>query len=187
MKPSPLNILIRLLFAALVALALTGCTLCKGLFLNAPGYTDQFRFESAEVGPAESLYEFMRPEQDLELGSKVKVIPTFVGLETMTMDEALQESPTQAFLILRNDSLIYEGYFDGYGPEDPMTSFSVAKTFTGCLLAIAMEEGHVKSLDEPVQKYLSDFPFDDVTIDHLVNHTSGLKFPAEWKIGRAHV
>jgi CubicO group peptidase (beta-lactamase class C family) len=58
----------------------------------------------------------------------------------------------------------------------------VAKTFTGCLLAIAMEEGYVKSLDEPVQKYLPDFPFDDVNSDHLVNHTSGLKFPAEWKM-----
>jgi CubicO group peptidase (beta-lactamase class C family) len=169
----------RLLLYGVLVLLLSGCTLGRRLFLNAPGYNDQFRFPAAELAPAPEPFAFKRPSDDLRLGERIRVVPTVLALGTESMEDYLRHSATQAFLIIRNDTLLYENYFRGIGPSDPVTSFSIAKTFVGGLVGIALEEGLIRSQQDPVQTYLPDFPFADVTIEHLLNHTSGLQFPAE--------
>jgi len=50
---------------------------------------------------------------------------------------------------------------------------SVSKTFTAVAILQLKEKGKLK-LDDPVNKYLPDFPYGDITIRHLLSHTSGL-------------
>ena len=50
---------------------------------------------------------------------------------------------------------------------------SVSKTFTAVAILQLKEKGKLK-LDDPVNKYLLDFPYGDITIKHLLSHTSGL-------------
>ena len=50
---------------------------------------------------------------------------------------------------------------------------SVSKQFTAMGIMILNEQGKLR-FDEPVQKYLNNFPYSDVTIRHLLTHTSGL-------------
>ncbi len=95
------------------------------------------------------------------------------------MEEYLNNSATQAFIIIRNDTVLYEQYFREISANHPVTSFSIAKTFVGAMISIALEEGSIHSLKDPVQRYVSDFPFEDVTLEHLLNHTSGIRYPAE--------
>lgn len=96
------------------------------------------------------------------------------------LDEQLSDSYTYAFLVIRNDSVLYERYFGAVTESTKLPSFSVAKSVTSTLLGIALAEGFIKSLDEPVTNYLpelrkQDQGFDAVTIQHVLDMRSGVK------------
>lgn len=84
-----------------------------------------------------------------------------------------------AFVIIKNDSLIHEQYWDGYGDTSHTNGFSIAKTYCSVLLGCVLKDGFIKNLDEPVGKYISDFNSGEkakITLRHLVTMTSGIDF-----------
>lgn len=97
------------------------------------------------------------------------------------LDSSLMSTQTAAFLVVRNDSLIYEQYFNGFTKDDLLPSNSITKSFTGTLLRIAFDEGRIKSLSEPMTNYIPellkrDSNFKRITIQHLLDMRSGLDF-----------
>ncbi len=100
-------------------------------------------------------------------------------------------------LVAKNGKLIFSkqyGYAD-FGKKiklDNQNTFqlaSVSKQFTAASILILFEKGLLK-LDDKVTKYYPDFPYEDVTIRHLLNHTSGLPqyfylAEKEWKKEKA--
>ena len=97
---------------------------------------------------------------------------------TVPLDQFLEEKNTTAFIVLHGDKILYEGYFNGSSREAIQTSFSVAKTFTAALVGIAIDEGYIAGLDEPMTTYIpelvqEDARFGDITIRHLVTMSSG--------------
>jgi CubicO group peptidase (beta-lactamase class C family) len=99
----------------------------------------------------------------------------------MPLDEYLQTTSTVAFLVIRNDSILFEKYYHGYYRERLANVFSVSKSVTSLLAGIAVEEGYIESVNDPVTKYVpelleSDPMFQQLTIEHLLNMRSGLKF-----------
>jgi hypothetical protein len=97
------------------------------------------------------------------------------------MDSFLAASGTQAFIVIQNDTIMYEGYFNGAKRDTMVTSFSMAKSFTSALVGIALAEGRIESVNDPVSKYLpelaaSDERFSNITIRHLLMMSSGLRF-----------
>lgn len=96
------------------------------------------------------------------------------------LDENLEGTNTNAFMVIKNDTIIYEKYFNEYDENSLLTSFSVAKSFVSALVGIAQEEG---LLDEnaPITTYLpellkQDKDFAKITVNHLLNMQSGIKF-----------
>ncbi|OYU96955.1 MAG: serine hydrolase [Bacteroidetes bacterium B1(2017)] len=86
---------------------------------------------------------------------------------------------TTAILVIQNDSILYETYFDGYDAKTVSNSFSMAKSFTGLLIGCALKDGYIKSLDEAIGMYVPEFtksPYDKITIRHLLMMSSGLDF-----------
>jgi CubicO group peptidase (beta-lactamase class C family) len=103
------------------------------------------------------------------------------GLRRQPLDEFLAESGTNAFLVLRGDKLLYERYFHGYRHDSIVTSFSVAKSFVSALIGIAIEERAIRSLDDPVTRYLPELlerdpRFGQITLRHLLSMSSGLRY-----------
>lgn len=87
------------------------------------------------------------------------------------------DTKTTAFLVFKDDTLLFEKYFEQHTPETVSNSFSAAKTVIGLLIGIALDEGKIKSLDEPVGNYVKSFQSDDkkeITIHHLLQMASGL-------------
>ena len=98
-----------------------------------------------------------------------------------SLDEFMSETGSTAFIALRGDELLYEEYYNGSSREATQTSFSVAKSFASTLLGIAIEEGHVGSVEDPVTEYIpelldEDERYGDITLRHLVSMSSGLKY-----------
>lgn len=96
------------------------------------------------------------------------------------LDSMLSGSNRYAFLVIRNDSIIYEFYNDKIMDTSLIHSFSVAKSYVSTLIAIAHEEGKIKSLNEPITNYLPelmdrDARFRKITIQHVLDMRSGIK------------
>jgi len=94
-------------------------------------------------------------------------------------ENTLKEFQAHAFAIIRNDSLIHEQYWDGFSDTSHTNSFSMAKTYCGILLGCALKDGYIKSLDEPVGKYIPEFSEGDkskITLRNLTTMTSGIDF-----------
>jgi CubicO group peptidase (beta-lactamase class C family) len=86
---------------------------------------------------------------------------------------------TTALVVIKNDSLLYEQYFDGYDKDKVSNSFSMAKSFTALLIGKAIQEGLIKDIDAPIGQFLPDFkvaPYDKISIKHLLSMSSGLDF-----------
>jgi CubicO group peptidase (beta-lactamase class C family) len=91
----------------------------------------------------------------------------------------MQSTKTAGVIVLVNGKVVHEEYGLGLKPADRWTSFSVAKSFTSTLLGAALKDGFIKSLDDPVTKYipgLKGSAYEGVTVRQLATMTSGVKW-----------
>jgi len=96
----------------------------------------------------------------------------------------LEDLETRAFLVYKGNALVYEEYWDEHDDKTVSNSFSVAKSIVSILLGIALDEGYIKSLDEPVAKYLKEFKSKNrqkITIRDLLTMSSGLDWTESGK------
>jgi len=108
----------------------------------------------------------------------------------MAFDDFLETNETVAFLIIQNDTIVYENYFKGYEKATVVPSFSMAKSILSILTGCAIDDGLIKSVNEPVTNYLSELEdngFDKVTIENplfnIYRKNSGS--PWEWNMTQA--
>lgn len=89
----------------------------------------------------------------------------------------LKELHSAAFVVIQNDSLLFEQYFDDWAADSTMNSFSIAKSYVSILTGIAMGEGRIQSVFQPVGDFLPEFKegcYKDITLWHLLTMSSGL-------------
>ena len=77
--------------------------------------------------------------------------------ETDRLKKANTDWGTIAYLIIKNDSIWFEKYYDGFGENSKSNSFSMAKSYVSGLMGKAIEQGYIKSLDQPVCDFLPAF------------------------------
>lgn len=144
------------------------------------GNSDYFdylnNFPSRPLNRAPATFYF---DEAPDEGHVAKVFETILNNEDF--DEFLEEMDTQAFIVIQDDAILYEKYFNGYERDTMLTSFSVAKSFTSALIGIAIEEGYIDGIDDPITDYLPeladrDARFRDITIRHLLMMAGGLDF-----------
>jgi CubicO group peptidase (beta-lactamase class C family) len=97
------------------------------------------------------------------------------------LDDVLRESGTVAFLVFRDGRLVDERYFHGYDRDATVTSFSVAKSFNSAMVGIAIEDGLIGGVNDPVTRYVPELlkrdpRFSRVTLRHLLSMSSGLRY-----------
>ena len=95
------------------------------------------------------------------------------------LNELLTQSDTQALIVIRDDTVVYEKYLNGAHRDTVFTSFSMAKSFTSMLIGIAIDEGLIKSIDDPVIKYVPELKgrgFDTLTIRNMLRMDTGIAF-----------
>ena len=89
---------------------------------------------------------------------------------------ALEKYKSVAYLVIKNDSIVHEEYWDHSTANTLDNSFSVAKSIVGLLTGIASDEGYF-SLDDSVGKYLPEFSKGmngELKIRNLLQMSSGL-------------
>ena len=99
---------------------------------------------------------------------------------TDSLRNHLERFHTVSFLIVQNGEIRYEEYWDGYDNEAKSNSFSMAKTIVTTLLASAIQDGHIKNLDQPISDFFPKYKKGlgaKVTVRDLSRMSSGL----DWK------
>jgi len=101
-------------------------------------------------------------------------------------DECLQyfkKTKTIAYLIIRNDSICFEQYWDGYTDTTHTNSFSAAKSIVSILAGIAIKEGKIKSVHQKVRDFvpsLSKGKDTLLTVEDLLTMSSGMGYAEDY-------
>ena len=93
------------------------------------------------------------------------------------VDAYMAEQRHSGLVIIHNGAIRMEEYGLGFKDDGRWTSFSVAKSLTSTLVGIALHDGDIESLSDPVSKYISGLKnsaYDDVTIEQLLTMSSGV-------------
>ena len=104
---------------------------------------------------------------------------------SLEFEDYNQKMGTAAYLVIHNDTIVGEKYYQDYSVNSSTNSFSMAKTFVSLMMAKAHEQGHIKSLEDKVIDYIPDLKGEfakDVKIIDLAAMTSGL----EWDEGTSN-
>ncbi len=154
-------------------ITMNSCKVGRFFIFNFADINDHKKFPNRELTASAKTFEFLTP-----IAPKSPKGIT-INETKYTLDGFLEEYHTVAFLIIQNDSIQYEKYFDGYEQSSIVPSFSMAKSITSLLIGIAIDEGLIESVHEPIIKYIPELKkngLEDVSIDHLLQMTSGLDY-----------
>ena len=147
---------------------------------------DYERFPKRAILNAPPVFEFLSPgSTENQLYAPVFETITFTRRDGVTktenLDQFLEKNNTAAFIVIKDDILLYERYFNGYNHDSIVTSFSVAKSFGSALVGIAISEGLIHSLEDPLTKYIPELSqkdprFQEIRLRHLVSMSSGIHY-----------
>jgi len=123
----------------------------------------------------------------LELGQYIMDQPMQQSLIVSSeddLDHFLADSESTAFLIVRDGVLVHEWYANDIDPEALHNTFSVSKSILSTTVGMAIDDGHISSIEDPITDYLpelleKDPRFGDITLRHLITMTSGIAYDEE--------
>ena len=99
---------------------------------------------------------------------------------TDTLRKELEDFQSIGFVIIKDSLLLYEEYWDGYSNESLTNSFSMAKSVTTMLLGKAIEQGYIKSLEQPIVDFIPEFANDSLARLCTVGDLSAMRSGFDW-------
>ncbi len=163
----------KILFAILVITTCSSCTVIRSLRWWQPDLSDSSKFKHVDIAPSQLPFRFI-PGVGQKQYSRLKRL----------LDSMLVNTNTNAFLVIKNDSIIYEHFAANTSANTLHPSFSLAKSYIGTLVGIAIDKGIINSANDLVIKYLpelkeNDSRFEKLTIQHVLDLRSGVDFDEE--------
>lgn len=104
-------------------------------------------------------------------------------------EERMVRNESTSFLVIKNDTVLYERYWDEHQEDVLSNSFSMSKSLVALLIGKAIEEGKIQSLDDEVGIYISEFkekPEGKITLRELLSMSSGLNWKESSKNPLSH-
>ncbi|GAB5554337.1 MAG: serine hydrolase [Saprospiraceae bacterium] len=162
------------LLTIFLALSLSSCTVGRFFFYNFANINDYKKFQNEDIpNDSENVHYFAEAKQDSFLLPKLRKKD-----KRYDFAEGLDKTKTVAFLVMRNDTILYEHYDNGYEQYTPVNSFSMAKSYVSTLIGIARDEGLIETLEESVRTYLPYLPeeFQKVSIRNTLEMRTGVDY-----------
>jgi len=175
LKKSKLGMKFRkiILLTIIILTTFNSCKVGRFVFYNFADINDHKKFPARNIENGSTKFLFTIAEDGK--------VPKELDVEgkSYPFEQYLEDNNTVAFLIIKNDTIQYEKYWRNYDEASIVPSFSMAKSITSILIGCAIDDELIKSVNEPVTNYIPELKengFDKVTIEHLLQMTSGLKF-----------
>jgi CubicO group peptidase (beta-lactamase class C family) len=142
---------------------------------------DYLTFRSRDLTASRRPFHFQRNPEDQKVAALLESMEYAPGKRVGNLERFLTRSATTSFLVVKDDTLVYEHYFNGYQRDSVVTSFSMAKSFDSTLVGIAIDDGKIGSVQDPITKYLPELAkrdprFAQITIRDLLMMSAGLRY-----------
>jgi len=144
---------------------------------NESDILDHEKFPFIEIENEGPVWTLPVAETEVELNP---ISYTIKGKKlTQDINQLNDTLQTTSFIIIRNDTVIFEKYYNGYERNTISTSFSDSKSFTSVLVGLALDKGFIGSLEDKVTDYLPEYRpngFHHLTIRDLLVMASGIDY-----------
>jgi CubicO group peptidase (beta-lactamase class C family) len=139
------------------------------------GFRNTYRQYRADVFHADRTHIRALPPYDAKFSEpRYSLAHRQLGLQ-----DYLKRQNVTGFLVLKYGKIVYQYYAQGNTESTLWTSRSVGKSIVSILVGIAIREGFIKSVDDPVTDYLPELKetaWDGTTLQNLLQHTSGVNW-----------
>jgi CubicO group peptidase (beta-lactamase class C family) len=183
----------RALLLTLAALTLAAPALAKDGDVLPPKGKSILFWTPAEQAVGYRRIEDVSPVRVVQRGTKVHPLPKSAAAEprvsftvegkSFDTDSYMKAYNVSGLLIIKDGKIVLERYGLGRTQDDRWTSFSVAKSVTSTLAGAAIKDGSIKSLTDPVTRYIPELKgsaYDTVTVRDLLTMTSGVKWNEDY-------
>jgi CubicO group peptidase (beta-lactamase class C family) len=130
--------------------------------------------------------QYRFPTRPIPAGDEPSPLPSGTEIDLAAPSGAafegfLRRTETLAFVVVHEDELVYERYLGGSDRRTLQTSFSVAKSVVSALVGIAIDEGLIGGVSDPVTDYVPELAerdprFDRITLRDLLTMSSGIRY-----------
>jgi CubicO group peptidase (beta-lactamase class C family) len=173
-----LLILIYSFFLSLLALFLWKPYLLKVLKYRTPNAESYKIFPQEVSHKSDSVFHFIRSVKQRNDLDTLHVLDG--NNQFIPLIEYLKNGQVNAFIVIRNDSILYERYAKGYSDSTLTSIFSGAKSMISIAIGQALADHSIKSLDDKVMQYIPELKsnpaFAQITLKNLLDMKSGLEF-----------
>ena len=178
---------IRMVQAALMVVAGILLVLILGIFSDVlywDRYLRAYTFNTFVENPFPTV-DRLYPQETVP-GAQVPITFSHAEAPSRTisstaLDEAVafaEVSDSTSLIVSHRGVIQLERYWQGKGADQVVYSFSMHKSIVALLLGIAIDEGHIAGIDDPLAKYLPEWrgdPRDRITLRHALQMNSGLE------------
>ena len=175
----------RYILVIIGVLCLQACTVIRDVKYGNASIDDYTIFEQDTVYKGSFSYDFYEKQQCANLIDTLKFEIYRSKADTLlnlTLRETMDyvDVPSAA-IVIQNDTILFEHYSGGWNQDSQSCIFSVTKTITSLLCGIALKDGYIKSLSDPITDYIpelkdADPMFSQLKVEHLLDMIAGLKF-----------
>jgi len=159
-----------------------------GLFTGTPQYETFARIR--ERWPVREMAPSARP-QPLPDGARIELPTTYrFGGRARSLHGLLGATHTSALLVLKDGAVRYEQYWLSGGRNVQWMSMSVAKSYISALVGIALADGAITALEEPIDRYvptLRGTGYEGVCIRDVLQMSSGVCFVEDYTDPEAEI
>lgn len=186
MSKIKLHFVFALFFVFYVCMILMSCSMERHSVFQKANIYDHEIFSQAVIEHSEDPFRFYFSPLDIhkELNAWRKQMEK---KKYKTFEEFMEDTKSVSFIVIRNDSILYENYFNGISRDSLIGVFSISKSVVGLLAGVAFDHGMIKSLNTSVSNYIPEYSKDtrkDVTLFHVMNMTSGFNSSDFTHIGK---
>jgi CubicO group peptidase (beta-lactamase class C family) len=99
--------------------------------------------------------------------------------QTFTPEQFLDRTYTDALLVMKDGRIVHEDYRNNSDERTRFMGWSMTKSLISILVGIALEDGKIRSLDEPIDTYLPELKgggYEGVTIRQILQMRSGVLY-----------
>ena len=151
------------------------------LFSGAPQHQNFGRFK--DMAPTSVMAASTKPFA-FPVGKSID-LPNHYSFEGQqkSVEEFFTETDTTALLVLKEGQMVLERYALTGGPDVHWISWSVSKSFVSALVGIAVHEGHIRSVEDPISDYIpvpKGSAYHDVSIKNVLQMSSGARWNEDY-------
>lgn len=153
------------------------------IYFFLPGYV-----QTALIQKTPDINDYLIFENRVIKAGDAQVWPEHIKYNSYVLDDSSRQKlelyKPVAYIVIQNGQVLYEEYWDGYGPTSLSNSFSMGKSVVSLLFGIAMDEGYIKSVQDYVYEYIPEFSkpsLKDIKIIDVLTMSSGINWDEAYK------